>query len=197
MSDETSQKSVAAVPMGVDGAEGVTAAKWFVAITAPRHEKAVAEQLAATGIETYVALQREMHQWANGRRKMVDRVVISSVVFVRCTERQHRAIVGHPSIYRFMTNRAADSGTLRSPVATVPDREIAKLKFMLGQSDIPVDFTPQQFRQHDNVRVIRGSLRGLEGTVMQNPDGTHTLRISLSILGGATVRIPLTDLEKI
>lgn len=188
---------VTAEPSGVDGAVGVPEAKWFVAIVNSRHEKSVAEKLQTTGIETYVAAQKEMRVWKNGRRKLIDRVVIPSMVFVKCTERQRRQIVNLSSINRFLVNRTADSGGLNKPVAVVDDAEIQKLKFMLGQSDTSVEFAPTEFRVHDNVRVIRGSLRGLEGEIRENSDSTHTLVISLSILGGATVNIQPQDVEKI
>ena len=71
---------VTAGPSCVDGAVGVPEAKWFVAIVNSRHEKSVAEKLQATGIETYVAAQKEMRVRANGRRKIIDRVVVPSMV---------------------------------------------------------------------------------------------------------------------
>lgn len=188
---------VTAEPSGVDDAVGVPEAKWFVAIVNSRHEKSVAEKLQTTGIETYVAAQKEMRVWKNGRRKLIDRVVIPSMVFVKCTERQRIQIVNLSYINRFLVNRTADSGGLNKPVAVVGDAEIQKLKFMLGQSDTSVEFAPTEFRVHDNVRVIRGSLRGLEGEIRENSDGTHTLVISLSILGGATVHIQPQYVEKI
>ena len=53
MTDEKkSEKVVAAVPSGVDGAVGVPEVKWFVAIVNSRHEKSVAEKLQTTGLET-------------------------------------------------------------------------------------------------------------------------------------------------
>ena len=68
---------------------------------------------------------------------------------------------------------------------------------MLGQSDYPVEFIPTEFKVNDNVRVIRGKLCGLEGEIRENSDGTHTLIVSLSLLGGATVFIDPHDVEKI
>lgn len=192
-----SEKVVAAVPSGVDGAVGVPEAKWFVAIVNSRHEKSVAEKLQTTGLETYVATQKEMRVWANGRRKIVDRVVIPSMVFVKCTEQERRKIVNLPYVNRFLVNRSADSGGLNKPVAVIGDTEIQRLKFMLGQTDTPVEFAPTEFRIHDTVRVIRGSLRGLEGEIRDNSDGTHTLVVSLALLGGATVHIDPKDVEKI
>lgn len=188
---------VTAEPSGVDGAVGVPEAKWFVAIVNSRHEKLVAEKLQTTGIETYVATQKEMRVWANGRRKIVDRVVIASMVFVKCAEQQRRQIVNMPYVNRFLVNRATDSGGLNKPVAVIDDAEIRKLKFMLGKSDSPIEFAPTEFHVQDNVRVIRGSLRGLEGEIRVNSDGTHTLVVSFSLLGGATVHIQPQDVEKI
>lgn len=188
---------VTAEPSGVDGAVGVPEAKWFVAIVNSRHEKSVAERLQMTGIETYVAVQKERRVWANGRRKIVDRIVIPSMVFVKCTEQRRRQIVNLPYVNRFLVNRSTDSGGLNKPVAVIGDAEIKKLKFMLGESDSPIEFAPTEFRVNDNVRVIRGSLRGLEGEIRENSDGTHTLVVSISFLGGATVYIQPQDVEKI
>lgn len=192
-----SEQIVAAVPEGVDDAVGVPAVKWFVAIVNSRHEKSVADKLLSAGIETYVATQKEMRVWANGRRKLIDRVVIPSMVFVRCSEKERRVIVNHPYINRFLVNRSAESHGLNKPVAVIGDAEIKKLKFMLGQTDTPVEFVPTEFRVKDNVRVIRGSFRGLEGEIRENSDGTHTLVVGFPLLGGAKVFIKPQDVEKI
>lgn len=184
-------------PKGVDGAVGVPDAKWFVAIVNSKHEKSSAEKLQEAGFEAFVATQRELHVWNNGRRKMVDRVVIPGMVFVKCYEQERRRIVTLPYILRFMVNRTVDSGSLNKPAATIPDDQMARLKFMLGQTDVPVDFVPTLYNVKDTVRVVRGSFMGLTGNIMQHSDGTHTLLVSLSILGGATVRIEPHDVEKL
>lgn len=189
------QGGVAAVLSGVDDAVGVPPGKWFVAIVNSRHEKTVAEKLEALGHSAYVAAQKEMRVWKNGRRKVVDRVVIPSVVFVNCTEKTRREIVNLPYIFRFMVNRSAESGALNKPVAVIPDNEIAKLKFMLGQSDYPVNFEPISFKVKDNVRVIRGSLTGLVGEVVKESDGAHTLTVVIEHLGCAKVNIDAQDVE--
>ena len=195
--DIDSKPILTTVPTGVDDAVGVPDTKWFVAIVNSRHEKAVSEKLRSINLENYVATQKEFRIWRNGRRKVVDRVVIPSLVFVKCTENTRREIVKLPFVNRFIVNRCADSGGLNKPVAVISDSEIEKLKFMLGQSDCPVEFVPTIFHVNDNVRVIRGSLCGLEGEIQENSDGTHTLIVSLSMLGGATVHINPQDVEKI
>lgn len=195
--DINSEPNSTTGPLGVDGAVGVPNLKWFVAIVNSRHEKAIRDKLQDINIESYVATQKELRVWNNGRRKIIDRVVIPSVVFVKCTDIERRNIVNLPYINRFMVNRTAHSGGLNRPVAVISDAEIEKLKFMLGQTERPVEFAPTIFRVNDNVRVIRGNLRGLEGEIKKNSDGTHTLVVSLSLLGGATVFIEPYDVEKI
>ena len=193
----TEHTKVTAVSSGADGAVGVAESRWYVAVVTARHEKKVAESLAARGVDSYVATQREMRVWANGRRRAVDRVVIPAVVFVKCTEARRREIVGLPFINRFMVNRMAGADSKRRPVATIPERQMATLMFMLGQTETPVDFSPSVFSIHDNVRVVRGHLKGLEGQIIANPDGSHTLAVSLDLLGGATVKIDPLDVEKL
>lgn len=195
MSEPLKSRQVTAVPTGVDGAVGVQ--KWYVAIVNSRHEKSVAEKLTALGVESYVATQEELRVWKNGRRRRIDRVIIPSVVFIRCSEAERREIVQLPYINRFMVNRTADSGTLNKPVAVIPDNQILRLQYMLGHSNTPVTFDPTRFRVHDNVRVIRGDLQGLEGEIIRNNDGIHTLTILIPQLGGATVHISPHDVEKL
>lgn len=197
MSDDKNITSVPPVPLGVDDAVGVSNAKWFVAIVNSRHEKSVSEKLRQIGIDSYVATQTEVRVWANGRRKTVESVVISSMVFVHCTEEQRRQIVTLPYINRFLVNRSANSAGLDKQVAIISEAEMAKLKFMLGNSTSPVEFIPTEYRIHDNVRVVRGKLRGLEGEIRKTADGTHKLVVSLSLLGGASVFIDPADVTKL
>ena len=187
----------AAGPSGVDGAVGVPDAKWFVAIVNPRHEKAIADKLMNINVTCYVASQKEFRIWKNGRRKTIDRVVIPSMVFVHCSEKQRRLLVTLPFINRFLVNRSADSGGLNKPVAVIDDKDIQKLKFMLGQSDHHIDFIPTPLKVNDSVRVIRGSLRGLVGQISRSSDGSHKLMVNFQLLGGASVSIDPHDVEKI
>lgn len=199
---------VTAGPSGVDGAVGVGSPGWYVAIVNARHEKTASAVLEHMGYETMVAAQPELRVWRNGRRKTVDRIVIPSVVFVRCTERQRREIVALPCILRFMVNRAAYSGSLNKPAAVIPAAQIARLRFMLGQSDYPVTFEAATFRANDNVRVLRGPLQGLTGTVAAISaaaaatategaacEPTQTVTVILDHLGCARLTLPARDLE--
>ena len=71
----TKQKSANAGPSNGTG-EGVAYSKrWYVALVRMHHEKKVAERLNKMGIENFVPVQQELHQWSD-RRKMVESVLL-------------------------------------------------------------------------------------------------------------------------
>lgn len=188
------KQSVATMPTGVGDAVGVSAS-WYVALVGHNTERAAAKRLAARGVDAYVAIQREWRVWRNGKKAQIERVVIPCMVFVRCSERERLQIVNESYIYRFMTDKAGTPTAYGRPVARIPDWQIAKLRFMLGNSDEPVGFTGAPLKRGDMVRVIRGSLRGLEGRLQTDADGNATLTVAIDFLGGASVRISPTDVE--
>lgn len=67
---------------------------------------------------------------------------------------------------------------------------------MLGNSDTPVSIIGE-YRKGDRVKVIRGSLRGLEGEVVQTSDGKSQLTVGIDFLGYARVDIDVLDVERI
>ena len=173
-----------------DDAVGV---HWFVAVVRHNSELKVAEQLRNQGLEAYVATQPRLRIYASGRKKWVSQLIISSKVFVRCTEKQRLQVVHNPFVYRLLTNRSGDNVNGHRPVAVIPDKEIETLRFMLGQSDYPVDFQETPLNPGDSVKVIRGSLRGLEGKVIETSPTHKTFVIQLDLLGCAKLTLPSSD----
>lgn len=187
------------MPSGVDDAVGVPEVKWFVAIVNNRSEKINGERLAKIGIENYVPTQTTFKVWKNGKKASIDRIVIPTVIFIHCTEQQRREIVRLPYIFRFMTNKAGTTATeyLNKPLAIIPDKEINQLKFMLGQSDVPVIITDRPYKVGDKVRIIRGSLKGLEGEVFSTDSEKSEVMIALEYFGCAKLLIDTVNLEVI
>lgn len=172
---------------------------WYVAIVTHNTEKVCAEKLEKNGYEVYVPTQREVRQWKNGRRNLIDRVVISSIIFIRCTEQERRTeIVKFLFIKRFMMNRATAVGPTRSSqVAIIPEAQIEKLRFMLCNADSQVCIENLPLKLGDKVRVVRGKLMGLEGNIVQYKDGQSDIIVQLDILGCARMNISQDYLEKI
>lgn len=195
MSILSENESIATVSEDVDGAGGVSGRHWFVAIVNHNCERKTADVLSSRGYETYVASQPEYRVWRNGRRRLIDRVVIPSMLFVRCSEHDRLRALSVPGIFRFLSNRAGSLNIYGKPVAIIPDVEIRRLQFILGQSDVPVEFVGHEYSGGERVRVSRGSLAGLEGVVLRAETGSRELIVSLNLLGSAKVRISVDDLE--
>ncbi len=180
----------------VDDAVGVEKKYWFVAIVNHNSEKQSSEKLNNMSIENYLPTQTEHRVWRNGRKAKVNRIVIPSIIFVYCTEQKRKEIVGLPFIFRFMTDKAGTSSNSPSkPLAIIPDEQIRRLKFMLGQSDIPVEITEKPFKAGDKVRVIRGDLAGLEGEVLDLRSSQSELIVALNFFGCARLLIDTINLE--
>ena len=179
----------------VDDAVGLSKSCWFVAIVNHNSEKQSSLKLDRLGIENYLPTQSEVRVWRNGRRSKVDRVVIPSTIFVRCTEYERKEIAGLPFIFRFMTDKAASGGVSGSPLAIIPDEQIGRLRFMLGQSDVPVGITEMPLKAGDKVRVTRGGLKGIEGVVLELRSGKSELIVALDHFGCARLMIDTINLE--
>ncbi len=104
------------------------------------------------------------------------------MVFLHCTENERRSVVTLPYIYRFLTNKAGNPNKFGRPVAIIPDRQMYQLKFMLGNSNSPVEFVDRMYTKGDKVRVIRGDFCGLEGEVITSQDGKVSYGSDLTFL---------------
>lgn len=197
MNKEKAAKSVVPATDVVDDAVGVAKTYWFVAIVNHNSEKTSSEKLTKLGIENYLPTQSELRVWKNGRKSKVDRVVIPSTLFIHCSETTRRELVGLPFIFRFMTNKAGTISNTSKPLAIISDAEIERLKFMLNQSDIPVQITERTFKSGDKVRVIRGHLKGLEGEVLDMKAAKSELIVALDFFGCAKLSIDTINLEMI
>lgn len=175
--------------------------KWFIAIVKHGDEKQCGRILSNLGYEVFVPTQRELKRYSSGRKKWVDRLVITSKVFVRATEKARLShIVNLPVVNRFMVDpsRRPASG-VNAPVAVVPDREMNMFRRMLGQDELPVVVEDMHidYAVGDRVQVAVGKLAGLEGVVRQVTDGRQRLYISLDLLGSASVDIDRTWLAPV
>ncbi len=196
MSANADMECVAPVPAGVGDAVGVDSRKWYVAVVNNNSEKKVQECLEKMHYEAYVARQQVLKIWKNNRKVKVDKVVIPSKVFIRCTELERKEIVALSFIKRFLTDKARTSvNGLTKPLAVIPQSQIDTMRFMLGQSDIPITFVETPLRRHDRVMVVRGHLKGIEGEVVQTCDGKSEVIVRIELLGSAKMTIDTVNLQ--
>lgn len=163
---------------------------WIAAYTRPRSEKKAAKELLGFGINVYLPTQIQLRNWSD-RKKKIEVAIIPMILFAYVSDREIDLIRRNHLIVKLLTfpgNRE---------VAHIPSEQIEKLKFILGQSDIPVDYDSNIVKVNDSVRVIRGKLMGLCGEVKSCSDSLYELIVQIDLLGGATLKIPKTDIEVI
>lgn len=161
---------------------------WIAAYTRPRSEKKASLELRKIGVETYVPIQKQLRTWSD-RRKFVEFPVIPMIIFVKISEEDLQIIREHSLIIRIISQPG------RKVPAHIPTGQIDKLKYMLGQSEIPVSFENVHFKSDDIVTIVRGSLIGLTGQVKDVKDDMTEVWVSIDLLGGTIIKIKSTELE--
>ena len=163
--------------------------RWVAALVQMCTEKKVGDRLMKLGIENYVPTQTEIHQWSD-RKKKIERVVIPMVVFVCADEATERILRMQSFIRKILTYPG------QTAAAVIPDDQIDRLKFMLKQSDSPVELMPENLRVGDRVRIVRGALKGLEGELCKSVPEKSMVAIRIDGLGYACVSVSVGDLER-
>lgn len=121
------------------------------------------------------------------------------MVFVRCKESERLSEIAHLSyIYKFLVDKANRKDvSSKSPVAIIPDKQLQKLRFVVGNSDDPVTIEQAPLHLGDKITVLRGKLQGLEGNIEEFRDGSTFIVIRIDSLGCAKVKINPIDVERI
>ncbi|WP_313382284.1 UpxY family transcription antiterminator [Proteiniphilum saccharofermentans] len=163
--------------------------RWLAAYVKMHHEKRVRDRLTAMGIENFLPVQEEVRQWSD-RRKKVERVLISMMIFVHVDPEEQRTVITHPSILRYLTLRGEHSPS------EIPQKQMERFRFMLDHSESAVNFTADDLRPGEKVRVIKGSLAGIEGELI-TMEGKTKIAIRIQQLGCAEVEINASMVEKI
>ncbi len=163
---------------------------WYVARVQIKCEKKSAQRIASLGHETFVPVQEEIHQWSD-RKKKIERILIPLVVFFRTDQAGAKQVERLSFVYDLLK---APGETMP---AVIPDEQIDRFKFMIGNCDSDITIEPTPITVGDEVIVVRGSLKGLRGRAMTASDGKSKIYISLDLLGCASVEITLSDIEKV
>ena len=162
--------------------------RWVAALVHTNCEKKVATKLEKLGIENYVAIQKEEHQWSD-RKKKIDRIVIPMVVFVRLAKEEEDEFRRLPFIMKFITYPGAKE--LATPI---PDEQIEQIQFLLKHSESPVTFSAH-IETGDAIRIVKGPLKGFIGYCCGASNSE--VAIHLDMLGYATTHLAKDCIERI
>ena len=168
-----SKKSIQEVlPADVTGRSVAHPKRWLVALVRVSHEKKTSERLSKMGIENFLPVQQEVHQWSD-RRKVVERVLLPMMIFVHVDLYEQKEVLTLGSISRYMVLRG------ESTPAVIPDEQMHRFKFMLDYSDETINMSTSPLSPGELVTV----------------NGKSKVAVRLTMLGCAFVDIPVGCVE--
>lgn len=163
---------------------------WIATLVKVCTERKVGEKLTKLNIHNWVPTQSEIHQWSD-RKKQVLRVVIPMVVFAKVDEIEEKQLKNLSFIKKILTYPGQKSA------AIIPEEQIERLKFMLSNAESQVELDNNQLQIGEQVRIVRGSLKGLEGELHIIDSEKMVVAIRVECLGCACVRVSSADIERI
>jgi transcription antitermination factor NusG len=160
---------------------------WYAIQTRSNYEKRVNDELARKGIESYLPIFREVHQWKD-RKKVVEVPVFRSYVFTRfvdCAEAR-LAVVRCDGAVRILGSHDA--------ISPIPEVEIESLRQMLEHATSRCMAHPL-LREGSCVRMKRGPLKNLEGLLVRVKNQTR-LVVSVTLLSqSVSAEVDVSDVQ--
>jgi transcription antitermination factor NusG len=160
--------------------------EWFALAVKHQHEKAVGEALGVLGAESLLPLYRSSRVWSD-RTKSVDLPLFPGYIFAQIEPDLRLHVLRIPSVTRIV-------GFGGKPAAVDPI-EIAQIRAALA-SRLPLRPWPY-LKAGDRVRVERGPLKGVEGTLLREKDyarlviGVDLLQRSVAVEISPEAIVPL------
>ncbi|MCS2922978.1 UpxY family transcription antiterminator [Bacteroides fragilis] len=162
---------------------------WLAAYVRLYHEKKTRDRLTAMGIESFLPVQEEIHQWSD-RRKKIERVVIPMMIFVHVDPAERAEVLTLSSVSRYMVLRG-QSTPRRHPRRADGALPLHARLLRRSHRSVLLPLAPGE-----QVRVIKGPLAGLEGELV-TIDGKSKVAVRLDMLGCAHVDMPVGFVERV
>jgi transcription antitermination factor NusG len=166
-------------------------ARWFALTVRHQHERQTSVALGWKGLETLVPCYSVRRRWSD-RIQEVETALFAGYVFCRFEPRDKLRVLNTPGVVRIVGFGGAP--------APVDDWEMAALRSAM-ESSLPLWPWPH-LQAGDRVRVERGPLRGVEGTLLRPPEGlrlvigVELLRRSIAVELEPDMIAPLSPQER-
>jgi transcription antitermination factor NusG len=163
-------------------------ALWYAVSTRSRQEKCAASMLENLEVAHFLPLIEEERRWSD-RKQKVTLPLFPGYMFVQIasfSEFQLR-VLKVPGIVDFVRNR-------NGPLA-IPESEIRNVRALVSHG---VGCSPHPFlKAGDRVRVVRGTLAGVEGTLIRCGDQSRLVISVEMIQRSVSVSVAVFDVEVI
>jgi transcription antitermination factor NusG len=159
--------------------------KWYAIYTKPRWEKKLAGNYAERGIEYYLPMVKTLKLWSD-RKKWVQEPLFKSYIFVHVSRQEYIPALQAPGAVCYIS--------FEGKAVSIPDVQIEAIRIFIESGEDPAMDSPE-INPGDRIRVVRGPLKGLEGTLVE-VQKKHRVRISIDgIQQSLHIRIPKSFLS--
>ena len=161
---------------------------WYALVIKHQHEKAVVSGLEASGFEALLPLYKTLRRWSD-RTKELEAPLFAGYVFAHFPVEDRVRVLRIPAVRHIVNFGGA-------PAPITPD-DLANIRAVV-ESKLPL--SPWPFlKQGDRIRVERGPLKGVEGTLLQQRDclrlviGFEMLQRSVAVEVSPEMIVPLRE----
>ena len=150
--------------------------KWYALTVQYQHERTTEKALQSKGLETLVPVYRSRRQWSD-RVKEVELPLFAGYVLCHFDLTDRIQVLDTPGVFKIVGFGGA--------VLALEDSEVAGIQRAVA-SKLPLAPWPY-LKAGDRVRVERGALRGIEGTLLRTKDalrlviGVELLQRSIAV----------------
>jgi transcriptional antiterminator RfaH len=132
--------------------------KWYVIYTRPNGEKRIFENLKEDNIQCYLPLKRLLRQWSD-RKKWIEEPLFRCYLFVRVSNIEFYKVLDMPGVVRYVT--------FEGQAQTIPDSQMENIKKLVEQQEREVNISRSNLGKGQNVEVISGPFKGIQGEVIK------------------------------
>jgi transcription antitermination factor NusG len=161
-------------------------ANWYAIFTVPQNERSVVRHLDMREVESFYPTFETERVWQNRQRVKIISPLFPTYVFARIRRQQRSAVLNSPGVLRIVGNRSG-------PIP-IPSADIEFLRTNLCRRR----FTPyNELAIGERVRIRRGTMEGVEGTLIRKKSGLRFVLTLELINQHAAVEVDADELEPI
>ena len=160
--------------------------KWFAVFTVPQNEKSVVRHFDMRAIESFLPTFETFRTWQNRQRKKIVLPLFPCYVFVRVAKQERAKVLQCPGVIHIVGNGKEH--------VTLPDSDIDVLRSECNRKRIE---PYNEFLLGERVRVRRGVMQGLQGTLVRIGQGVKFVFTIDLINQHVAIQADAEDLEPI
>lgn len=158
--------------------------KWYAVFTVPQHEKSALKHLDQREIESFLPTYEKVRIWKNRQRIKLTLPLFPTYLFVHINFRERTKVLQSPGVLQIVGNRR-ESLPLQDS-----EMEFLRSGFCRERIEPYCDLVIGE-----KVRVKRGMMQGLQGTLVRKSDSLRFVLTLELINQHAAIHVDAEDLE--